>query len=155
LGFNSDLAPAMTPEESAQQLSKVVPTDLLKFGLIPEFIGRLPVIAAVNKLDKAALVSILTEPKNALTKQYARLFELDDVELEFTMEACEAMADLALERDTGARGLRSIVEDALQEIMYEIPSRDDVAKVIVTAGAVHNTEPPTVLTHDEVNKKAS
>ena len=155
LGFNSDLAPAMTAEESAQQLSKVVPTDLLKFGLIPEFIGRLPVIAAVNKLDKKALVSILTEPKNALTKQYARLFELDDVELEFTMEACEAMADLALERDTGARGLRSIVEDALQDIMYEIPSRDDVAKVIVTADAVNGLAAPTVLTQDEVNKKAS
>ena len=155
LGFNSDLAPAMTAEQSAQQLSKVVPTDLVKFGLIPEFIGRLPVIAAVNKLDKPALVSILTEPKNALTKQYARLFELDNVELEFTHDACEEMADLALERDTGARGLRSIVEDALQDIMYDIPSRDDVAKVIVTAEAVRNLQPPTVLTQDEVNKKAS
>ncbi|GAA2079468.1 ATP-dependent Clp protease ATP-binding subunit ClpX [Aeromicrobium tamlense] len=154
LGFNSDLAPVVD-ENDAQKLSKVVPTDLLKFGLIPEFIGRLPVIAAVNKLDKPALVSILTEPRNALTKQYIRLFAIDDVELEFTEEACEAMADLALERDTGARGLRSIVEDALQDVMYEIPSREDVAKVIVTAETVRGHASPTVLTHDEADKKAS
>ncbi len=154
LGFNSDVT-AVVPEEDAKKLSKVVPTDLLKFGLIPEFIGRLPVIAAVNKLDKEALVSILTEPRNALTKQYIRLFAIDDVELEFTDEACEAMADLALERDTGARGLRSIVEDALQDVMYEIPSRSDVAKVVVTAETVRGQSGPRVLTHDEVNKKAS
>ncbi|GAA3533028.1 ATP-dependent Clp protease ATP-binding subunit ClpX [Aeromicrobium flavum] len=153
LGFNSDLAQA--EEKDTEKLSKVVPTDLLKFGLIPEFIGRLPVIAAVNKLDKPALISILTEPRNALTKQYVRLFAIDDVELEFTEDACEAMADLALERDTGARGLRSIVEDALQDVMYEIPSREDVAKVIVTADTVRNHAAPTVLTHDEADKKAS
>ncbi len=154
LGFNSDVTPAQEDNE-AEKLSKVVPTDLLKFGLIPEFIGRLPVIAAVNKLDKPALISILTEPRNALTKQYIRLFAIDDVELEFTDEACEAMADLALERDTGARGLRSIVEEALQDVMYEVPSRDDVAKVVVTAESVRGEAPPRVLTHDEVNKKAS
>ncbi|MFS0886173.1 ATP-dependent Clp protease ATP-binding subunit ClpX [Aeromicrobium sp. 179-A 4D2 NHS] len=154
LGFNSDIT-ATVPDDEAQKLSKVVPTDLLKFGLIPEFIGRLPVIAAVNKLDKKALVSILTEPRNALTKQYIRLFAIDDVELEFTDEACEAMADLALERDTGARGLRSIVEDALQDVMYEIPSRDDVAKVIVTAETVRGQSGPRVITHDGANKRAS
>src|SRR5690606_38721006 len=115
----------------------------------------LPVIAAVNKLDKPALMSILTEPRNALTKQYVRLFAIDDVELEFTEDACEAMADLALERDTGARGLRSIVEDALQDVMYEIPSRDDVAKVIVTAETVRGHGAPRVVTRDEADKKAS
>ncbi|MCD9153726.1 ATP-dependent Clp protease ATP-binding subunit ClpX [Aeromicrobium duanguangcaii] len=154
LGFNSDLTPVVEEKES-ERLSKVVPTDLLKFGLIPEFIGRLPVIAAVNKLDKPALISILTEPRNALTKQYVRLFAIDDVELEFTEDACEAMAELALERDTGARGLRSIVEDALQDIMYEIPSRDDVAKVIVTAETVRDHAAPTVVKRDEADKKAS
>lgn len=155
LGFNSDIAAAEKDTGDAEKLSKVVPTDLLKFGLIPEFIGRLPVIAAVNKLDKPALMSILTEPRNALTKQYVRLFAIDDVELEFTEDACEAMADLALERDTGARGLRSIVEDALQDVMYEIPSRDDVAKVIVTAETVRGHGAPRVVTRDEADKKAS
>ncbi|RLV55185.1 ATP-dependent Clp protease ATP-binding subunit ClpX [Aeromicrobium phragmitis] len=155
LGFNSAPVEAVVAPAKEKVYSSVLPEDLLKFGLIPEFIGRLPVIAAVDTLDKAALVSILTEPRNALTKQYARLFEIDDVELEFTDEACEAMADLALERGTGARGLRSIIEAVLQPIMYDIPAREDVAKVLVTAETVLGDEEPTVLTHDEVNKKAS
>ncbi|WP_293785316.1 ATP-dependent Clp protease ATP-binding subunit ClpX, partial [uncultured Aeromicrobium sp.] len=155
LGFNSAPAEPLEAPGKDKAYSSVLPEDLLKFGLIPEFIGRLPVIAAVDRLDKAALVSILTEPRNALTKQYARLFEIDNVELEFTNEACEAMADLALERGTGARGLRSIIEAVLQPIMYEIPSREDVAKVLVTAETVLGDAEPTVLTHDEVNKKAS
>jgi ATP-dependent Clp protease ATP-binding subunit ClpX len=135
--------------------SKVLPEDLLKFGLIPEFIGRLPVIAAVDNLDKDALVAILTQPRNALTKQYVRLFEIDGVELEFSQEASEAMAELALARGTGARGLRSIIEAVLEPVMYEIPSRDDVAKVIVNAATVSGAEGPQILTHDEVAKKAS
>ncbi|MFD1859119.1 ATP-dependent Clp protease ATP-binding subunit ClpX [Aeromicrobium camelliae] len=155
LGFNSAPTEAVEVPAKDKVYSSVLPEDLLKFGLIPEFIGRLPVIAAVDTLDKAALVSILTEPRNALTKQYARLFEIDDVELEFTDEACEAMADLALERGTGARGLRSIIEAVLQPIMYDIPAREDVAKVLVTAETVLGDAEPTVLTHDEVNKKAS
>ena len=132
LGFNTgqvDIGKAVAPEKL---YSKVLPEDLLKFGLIPEFIGRLPVIAAVDNLDKEALVAILTEPRNALTKQYVRLFEIDGVELEFSADACDAMAELALARGTGARGLRSIIEAVLEPVMYEIPSRDDVAKVIVT-----------------------
>jgi len=155
LGFNvskTNLEKTTTPDKV---YSKVLPEDLLKFGLIPEFIGRLPVIAAVDNLDRAALVTILTEPRNALTKQYVRLFEIDDVELEFTNDACEAMADLALVRGTGARGLRSIIEDVLEQVMYDIPSRDDVAKVIVTESTVNRSSGPTILTHKDVAKKAS
>ncbi|MEJ7636009.1 ATP-dependent Clp protease ATP-binding subunit ClpX [Aeromicrobium sp.] len=155
LGFNTgqvDIGKAVAP---AKLYSKVLPEDLLKFGLIPEFIGRLPVIAAVDNLDKDALVAILTRPRNALTKQYVRLFEIDGVELEFSADACDAMAELALERGTGARGLRSIIEAVLEPVMYEIPSRDDVAKVVVTEATVAGVEGPTILTHDEVAKKAS
>ncbi|AWB91699.1 ATP-dependent Clp protease ATP-binding subunit ClpX [Aeromicrobium chenweiae] len=155
LGFNTakqDIGAAVEPHKL---YSKVLPEDLLKFGLIPEFIGRLPVIAAVDNLDKDALVAILTKPRNALTKQYVRLFEIDGVELEFSQEASEAMAELALERGTGARGLRSIIEAVLEPVMYEIPSREDVAKVVVTAATVSGDEGPQILTHDEVAKKAS
>ena len=155
LGFNVDPTIRQAPEESARANSKVQPTDLLKFGLIPEFIGRLPVIAAVHKLDKEALVAILTEPRNALTKQYQRLFEIDDIELEFTPGACDEMAELALARDTGARGLRSIIEDALQDVMFDVPSRGDIAKVIVDEAAVRGESAPTLLTHDEAERKAS
>ncbi len=155
LGFNVDRSEITTPGEPEKLYSKVLPEDLLKFGLIPEFIGRLPVIAAVDNLDQDALVSILTQPRNALTKQFERLFEIDGVELEFTRESCEAMAELALARGTGARGLRSIIEHVLQPVMYDIPGRDDVAKVVVTAETVQGTEGPTVLSHDEVEKKAS
>ncbi len=156
LGFNPGNAEvSKLKDEPSKLYSKVLPEDLLKFGLIPEFIGRLPVIAAVDNLDKDALVAILTTPRNALTKQYVRLFEIDGVELEFSTDACDAMAELALSRGTGARGLRSIIEAVLEPVMYEIPSRDDVAKVIVTEQTVSGAEGPTILTHDEVAKKAS
>jgi ATP-dependent Clp protease ATP-binding subunit ClpX len=155
LGFNIDRSEIAKTGEPEKLYSKVLPEDLLKFGLIPEFIGRLPVIAAVDNLDQDALVSILTEPRNALTKQFERLFEIDGVELEFTRESCDAMAELALARGTGARGLRSIIEHVLQPVMYDIPGREDVAKVIVTAETVSGSDGPTVLTHDEVEKKAS
>nr|MCW2727084.1 ATP-dependent Clp protease ATP-binding subunit ClpX [Aeromicrobium sp.] len=155
LGFSAAQQDIGKTTEPHKLYSKVLPEDLLKFGLIPEFIGRLPVIAAVDNLDKDALVAILTEPRNALTKQYVRLFEIDGVELEFSQDASEAMADLALARGTGARGLRSIIEAVLEPVMYEIPSRDDVAKVIVNAATVAGAEGPQILTHDEVAKKAS
>jgi len=156
LGFNVGGTDAVKKKAEPHKVySQVLPEDLLKFGLIPEFIGRLPVIAAVDNLDKTALVAILTTPKNALTKQFVRLFEIDGVELEFTPDACEAMADLALARGTGARGLRSIIEHVLQPVMYDIPGREDVAKVVVSAATVEGSEGPTVLTHDEVAKKAS
>jgi ATP-dependent Clp protease ATP-binding subunit ClpX len=156
LGFNVGGTDAVKKKAEPHKVySQVLPEDLLKFGLIPEFIGRLPVIAAVDNLDKEALVAILTTPKNALTKQFIRLFEIDGVELEFTPDACDAMAELALARGTGARGLRSIIEHVLQPVMYDIPGREDVAKVVVSAATVEGSEGPTVLTHDEVAKKAS
>ena len=127
----------------------ILPEDLLKFGLIPEFIGRLPVLATVSNLDRPALMSILTEPKNALVKQYQRMFEFDNVELRFETEALEAIADLALLRGTGARGLRSIMEEVLQPIMFDVPSREDVAEVVVTKDVVESNVAPTLIPHEQ------
>ncbi len=110
----------------------VLPEDLLKYGLIPEFVGRLPVISTLEPLDETALVRILTEPKNALVKQYQKLLEMDNVELEFERGALEAIAKEAIKRNTGARGLRAIIESIMLDVMYEIPSRDDVQKCIIT-----------------------
>ena len=136
--------------------SEVMPEDLLKFGLIPEFIGRLPVIATVDKLNREALVQILTEPRNALVKQYQKLFELDGVELEFTDDAIEAVADLAMMRGTGARGLRAIIEEVLLNVMYDVPSREDVAKVVVTGEVVSDNVNPTLVPREpEAKKKKS
>ena len=122
-----------------------MPEDLLKFGLIPEFIGRLPVLTSVVNLDRAALMQILTEPKNALVKQYQKLFDLDGVELEFDKGALEAIADLAMERGTGARGLRAIMETVLLGVMYEVPSRTDIAKVIVTKECITDNAAPKLV----------
>jgi len=113
--------------------------------LIPEFIGRLPVLASVTNLDKESLVTILSEPKNALVKQYSRLFEMDNVELEFSKDALEAIADQAILRGTGARGLRAILEEVLNPVMFDIPSRDDVAKVVVTSETVNDNVLPTIV----------
>ena len=129
--------------------AQVLPEDLLKFGIIPEFIGRIPVVATLDLLDEEALMQILKEPKNALVKQYQKLFELDDVELEFGDDALRAIAKKAIERNTGARGLRSIVENTMMECMYEVPSRDDVKKVIVTKEAVEGKEQPILVSKDE------
>ena len=129
--------------------AQVLPEDLLKFGIIPEFIGRIPVIATLDLLDEDALVKILKEPKNALVKQYQKLLELDDVELEFRDDALRAIAKKAIERNTGARGLRSIVENTMMECMYEVPSREDVKKVIVTKEAVEGKEQPILVSDDE------
>ncbi|MDN4475853.1 ATP-dependent Clp protease ATP-binding subunit ClpX [Demequina sp. SYSU T00192] len=132
IGFGSTLKEA----DNSDLFSEVTPADLHKFGLIPEFIGRMPVIATVNPLDVDAMVNILTQPRNALVKQYQRMFELDNVELEFDDEAVRAIAEQALERGTGARGLRAIMEEVLQETMFEVPGRDDIARVIVTRETV-------------------
>ena len=129
--------------------AQVLPEDLLKFGIIPEFIGRIPVIATLDLLDEDALMQILKEPKNALVKQYQKLLELDNVELEFKDEALRAIAKKAIERNTGARGLRSIVESTMMECMYEVPSREDVIKVIVTKEAVEGTEQPILVSKDK------
>jgi len=144
VGFNATL---QTAEDKNRKdiFAEVMPEDLLKFGMIPEFIGRLPVLTSVENLDKPALMQILTEPKNALVKQYAKLFELDSVELEFTPEALDAIADLALLRGTGARGLRAIMESVLLSVMYEVPSRSDIAKVVVTAESITDGVTPTFV----------
>jgi len=135
----------------------ILPEDLLKFGLIPEFIGRLPVLATVSNLDRAALMSILTEPKNALVKQYQRMFEFDNVSLTFETEALEAIADLALLRGTGARGLRSIMEEVLQPVMFDVPSCEDIAEVVVTKDVVESNVAPTLVpkSRNRTNKKSA
>jgi len=144
VGFNATLQSA---EENAAKdfFGDVMPEDLLKFGMIPEFIGRLPIITSVENLDRPALMEILTEPKNALVKQYQKLFELDEVELEFSPEALEVVADLAIKRGTGARGLRAIMEETLLGVMYEIPSKPEVAKVIITPQVVLKEAAPTLV----------
>ena len=144
LGFGAEIR-SKHDLESAESFGDTMPEDLIKFGLIPEFIGRLPVVASVTSLDKDALVKILTEPRNALVKQYRKLFEMDGVELEFTDDALEAVADQAILRGTGARGLRAIMEEVLLPVMYDIPSRDDVAKVLVTGKTVRENVNPTIV----------
>ena len=132
-----------------------MPEDMLKFGMIPEFIGRLPVFTAVNKLDRAALVAVLSEPKNALVKQYMKLFDLDDVELEFTPAALDEIADQALARGTGARGLRAILEEVLLHVMYDVPSRTDIGKVIITDEVVRANANPTLVPREEEREEKS
>jgi ATP-dependent Clp protease ATP-binding subunit ClpX len=138
-------APLQLKGEEQNLFAEVQPEDLHKFGLIPEFIGRLPIVASVLPLDRSALIDILTGPRNALVKQYQKMFDLDGVELDFDKDALEAIADLAVKRGTGARGLRAILEDVLGPIMFEVPSTDSIAKVIVTADSVHTGAPPTMI----------
>jgi ATP-dependent Clp protease ATP-binding subunit ClpX len=141
--------------QMGELLRAIEPDDLLKFGLIPEFIGRLPVIATLENLDEKALIKILTEPKNALVKQYKRLFEMDNVRLEFTDDALKEIAQKAIERKTGARGLRSILEDVLLDTMYELPSLSDVAEIVVNHEAIEQkTEPLKIYTKRNQEKKA-
>ncbi len=151
LGFNADVASLAKPTQD-EVFAAVMPEDLLKFGLIPEFIGRLPVIATVDSLDRGALIEILTQPRNALVKQYAKLFDLDNVELEFTEDAVEAIADQAMLRGTGARGLRAIIEEVLLNAMFDVPSRDDVAKVVVTKEVVLDNVNPTLVPREPEKK---
>ena len=153
VGFNAPLRTA-EDREASDVFADVMPEDLLKFGLIPEFIGRLPVITSVSNLDKSALIQILTEPKNALVRQYQKLFELDDVQLEFHAEALDAIAELALKRGTGARGLRAIMEHVLLGVMYDIPGREDVEKVIVTAECINSDAQPKIVTRSADSKRA-
>lgn len=144
IGFGAEVR-SKAEIDTADHFVDVMPEDLIKFGLIPEFIGRLPIVASVTNLDKESLVRILAEPKNALVKQYVRLFEMDGVDLEFTQDALEAIADQAILRGTGARGLRAIMEEVLLPVMYDIPSRDDVAKVVVNADTVNDNVLPTIV----------
>ena len=143
IGFNADVHEKIEAEVG-EMFHKVLPQDLIKFGLIPEFVGRVPVVVALDSLDEAALVRILKEPKNAILKQYQALFSIDEVELEFTDEAVEEVAKKSFERKTGARGLRSILEAVMNEVMYEIPSDDTIAKCVITKDAVDGTAKPLI-----------
>lgn len=151
IGFGTD-SKEINDVTEKNILQHVIPEDLLKFGLIPEFIGRLPVMTALEKLDEADLVRILTEPKNALVKQYQELIRLDGAELHFTAGALQAMSKMAIDRNTGARGLRSIIEDVMRDIMFDLPSRQDVAKVVINKECVtKHTAPGYVLQSDQVS----
>jgi ATP-dependent Clp protease ATP-binding subunit ClpX len=147
MGFGAVLR-VKTDKTVSDPFADVMPEDLLKFGMIPEFVGRLPVITSVHNLDREALIRILTEPRNALVRQYRRLFELDGVDLEFTDDALEAVADQAILRGTGARGLRAILEEVLLSVMYEVPSRKDVEKVVISAEVVLENVNPTLVPRD-------
>src|ERR671929_349424 len=145
VGFGADVH-SKHSVESAELLSDVMPEDLLSYGLIPEFIGRLPVVSAVHQLQREDLVQILTEPKNALVRQYQRFFAYDSIELVFTEEALWEISDKALARETGARGLRSIIEGALLDVMFELPSRKDVSKCVITKDTIERNVRPTLVT---------
>jgi len=146
IGFGSDVK--QEEIDAKGLLTKVLPEDLLRFGLIPEFIGRLPVIASLEQLDEEALIEILTKPKNALVKQYQKMLELDNVDLEFEDEALHEIAKKAIERKTGARGLRSIIESIMLDVMFELPSRDDISKCIITKDSVVHNKPPKLVLND-------
>jgi len=146
IGFGAD--PNKEEMDEKSLLSQLIPEDLLKFGLIPEFIGRLPVLASLEQLDENALVQILTEPKNALIKQYQKMMELDDVELSFEDDALVEIAKLAIERKTGARGLRSIIENIMLEVMFDLPSREDIVECIITKETVTDNVQPKLILKD-------
>ena len=152
MGFGAEIK-GKQEKPIGEILKQILPVDLLKYGLIPEFVGRLPVIVTLEALDQDALIRILTEPKNALLKQYQKLFELDGVTLEFKEEALVAVAKEAIKRNTGARGLRAILEEVMLEVMYDIPSRTDVAKCVMTAEVIERKEEPLLLTVDRKKKK--
>lgn len=152
IGFGTEI-------KSAKEIDKykiyeqMLPQDLLKFGLIPEFVGRLPIIATLRELDRSALIDIMTKPKNALVKQYNKLLKIDDVDLKFEDEALEAIVDKAIERKTGARGLRSIMEETMRDIMYEIPSNPKISKCIITKSTVEQKEKPKVIIDEDKTEK--
>jgi ATP-dependent Clp protease ATP-binding subunit ClpX len=145
LGFGAEIRTAQSKARIGEILAKIMPDDLLKFGMIPEFVGRVPIIVTLDALDESALIRILTEPKNALTKQYCKFFELDCVDLEFTDDALRTVAAEAMKRNTGARGLRAILEDIMLDVMYELPSRTDVSKCIVNTEVVMKQKEPILV----------
>ena len=148
MGFGAEISAGR--EDADALLAKAQPEDLLKFGLIPEFVGRLPIMVTLNSLDKAALLRVLTEPKNALVKQYQKLLEMDGVELRFEEGVIEAVAEEALARKTGARGLRAIFEELMMDTMFEVPSREDAAECVVTVDTLQKRQPPVVITRQEM-----
>ena len=152
IGFGAEIQ-SKEEKDVGSLFKEIIPEDLLKFGLIPEFVGRLPIVVTLDSLDESALISILSEPKNALVKQYTKLFNLDNVELEFTQEALKAIAQKAIERKTGARGLRSIIEDVMTDIMFDIPSNERINKVIITEATITSGEKPEVKMVPEGEKR--
>ncbi|HRP73885.1 MAG TPA: ATP-dependent Clp protease ATP-binding subunit ClpX, partial [Luteimonas sp.] len=145
IGFGAKLKSAERKTDTGKVLAEVEPEDLIKFGLIPEFVGRLPVVATLEELDEEALVKILTEPKNAISKQFKKLFEMEGVELEFRPDALNAIAKKAIKRKTGARGLRTIVESVLLDTMYELPSLENVSKVVVDESVIEHKSDPYLI----------
>ncbi len=145
IGFSAEVKSKDDKMNLSEVLHSVEPEDLVKYGLIPEFVGRLPVVATLEELDEASLISILTEPKNAITKQYARLFEMEGCEVEFREDALRAVAKKAMDRKTGARGLRSILEGALLDTMYDLPSLENVTKAVIDEGVINNTSEPLLI----------
>jgi len=145
IGFTSDVRSVNERPHGSDLFHDVEPEDLVKYGLIPEFVGRLPVIGVLGDLDKDALVKILTEPRNALVKQYQKIFEYENVTLTFTKDALEAISDQALARKIGARGLRQILEDLMLDLMYQLPSRTDITECVITREVVENKTAPIIL----------
>lgn len=154
MGFGADIG-SKQEQPVGEILKQILPVDLLKYGLIPEFVGRVPIIVTLDALDEDALISILTKPRNALAKQYEKLFEMDGVGLEFKNDALKAIAYEAIKRDTGARGLRAILEDIMLEMMYELPSRTDISKCIITKEVVSHRAAPLLIKIDEQKKEES
>ncbi|HNF67297.1 MAG TPA: ATP-dependent protease ATP-binding subunit ClpX, partial [Plasticicumulans sp.] len=155
IGFSAEVKSPTPSRNTGETLRDVEPEDLIKYGLIPEFVGRLPVIATLDELDEAALVRILTEPKNAITKQFARLFEMENCEIEFRDEALRAVARKAMERKTGARGLRTILEHVLLDTMYDLPSLDDVSRVVVDDSVVRGDAKPFMIYENAGPRRAA
>ena len=155
IGFKADIYSQEDRKRVSEMLRKVQPEDLIKYGLIPEFVGRLPVVAVLDDLDNDALVRVLTEPKNSISKQFIKLFELEDVALEFHPDALKAVAKLSTDRKTGARGLRSILEHVLLNLMYELPSYDNVSKVVVDEASVLGNSDPLIVYDESKKKKAA
>jgi ATP-dependent Clp protease ATP-binding subunit ClpX len=151
MGFGADIK-VREEKKIGEILDMILPQDLLRYGLIPEFVGRVPIVVTLDALDEGSLVKILTEPKNAVTKQYKKLFELDGVDLEFMEDSLQAIAEEALRRNTGARGLRAIIEDVMLDVMYEVPSRMDITKVVITREVIEKKEKPLLVTVDAKRK---
>ena len=156
IGFNAEVKSKDEKRNGGEVLSQLEPDDLVQYGLIPEFVGRLPVIATLEELDVEALVQILTEPKNSLTKQYSKIFEMEGVEVDFREDGLRAIAEKGMERKTGARGLRSILEGVLLDSMYNIPSLDDVIKVVIDESVIRgDSEPLLVYQNSEIAARAA
>ena len=155
IGFSAQVKSKDTSKNIGQTLTDLEPEDLVRFGLIPEFVGRLPVIATLEELDRDALVNILVEPKNSLIKQYEAMFEMEGVELDIRRDALETIAERALERKTGARGLRSIIENVLLETMYSIPSMDNVYKVVIDSAVIRGESEPLLVYENKEQQKAA